>query len=156
MIKGIAAFLAGVAVLALAAPAAAGTIHVEVAGLRNNRGSVACALFVAEASAASGGSTEAKGFPQAEAALARVKVAAAPPASVCAFHDVQAGRYAVLVLHDENDNGKMDRSWFLGIPLEGYGVSNNKTYPNRAPVFEEATFLVDLQPAYRLIVKLRY
>jgi uncharacterized protein (DUF2141 family) len=30
------------------------------------------------------------------------------------------------VVHDENDNGEIDRGFF-GIPKEGYGVSNNST-----------------------------
>ncbi|MBC6428505.1 MAG: DUF2141 domain-containing protein [Cellvibrionales bacterium] len=41
------------------------------------------------------------------------------------LHDLPPGVYAVKVFHDANSNGKLDRN-ILGIPLEGYGFSNNK------------------------------
>ena len=34
------------------------------------------------------------------------------------------GRYALAVLDDENSNGELDRN-FLGLPVEGFGFSNN-------------------------------
>jgi uncharacterized protein (DUF2141 family) len=40
------------------------------------------------------------------------------------FEDVAPGTYAVMVFHDENDNGKMDFD-ATGMPLESYGMSNN-------------------------------
>jgi uncharacterized protein (DUF2141 family) len=40
------------------------------------------------------------------------------------FTDLPAGQYAVKLMHDANDNGKLDRN-FMGIPSEGYGFSNN-------------------------------
>lgn len=40
------------------------------------------------------------------------------------FSDLPAGQYAVKLMHDANDNGKLDRN-FIGIPSEGYGFSNN-------------------------------
>jgi uncharacterized protein (DUF2141 family) len=56
------------------------------------------------------------------------------------FADLKPGNYAVMVMHDENSNGKLDSN-ILGIPKEGYGFSNN---PNvmRQPTFEEARFEV--------------
>ncbi|MET1256719.1 DUF2141 domain-containing protein [Aliikangiella maris] len=38
------------------------------------------------------------------------------------FSNISAGRYAILVFHDENSNGKLDRMMFLfmGISAEGY------------------------------------
>jgi uncharacterized protein (DUF2141 family) len=49
-----------------------------------------------------------------------------------------AGRYAVQVLHDENENGKMDFNT-LGIPTEGHGASNNPVVMRR-PYFSETVF----------------
>jgi len=43
------------------------------------------------------------------------------------------------VLHDENKNGKMDKN-IAGIPVEGYGVTNNPKPALRAATFKEATF----------------
>jgi uncharacterized protein (DUF2141 family) len=59
---------------------------------------------------------------------------------------VPAGSYAVVVFHDENDNGKIDRS-VLGIPREDYGFSNNPKLLLRKPTFDEARFAVDAQDA---------
>jgi uncharacterized protein (DUF2141 family) len=49
-----------------------------------------------------------------------------------------AGNYAVQVLHDENENGKMDFNT-LGIPTEGHGASNNPVVMRR-PHFSETVF----------------
>ncbi|MEL6371511.1 MAG: DUF2141 domain-containing protein [Pseudomonadota bacterium] len=40
------------------------------------------------------------------------------------FADVAPGAYGISVLHDKNDNGKLDFAWY-GAPKEGYGASNN-------------------------------
>jgi uncharacterized protein (DUF2141 family) len=47
------------------------------------------------------------------------------------------GRYAVVVLHDENLNRKLDRN-FLGIPKEGFGFANNPRVMLSAPGFDSA------------------
>ncbi|MDP4535942.1 DUF2141 domain-containing protein [Alkalimonas collagenimarina] len=38
--------------------------------------------------------------------------------------DLPAGEYAIRVMHDENNNGKLDTN-LLGMPTEQYGFSNN-------------------------------
>lgn len=40
------------------------------------------------------------------------------------FENLQPGKYAIRLYHDENDNGKLDRA-LLGIRKEGWGVSND-------------------------------
>ena len=52
------------------------------------------------------------------------------------FTNVPAGTYAVLLTHDENDNGKLDTN-LVGMPVEGYGFSNNPQVM-RKPTFDEA------------------
>lgn len=54
------------------------------------------------------------------------------------FPGLAPGRYAVMVMHDQNDNGKLDSN-FMGMPIEGYGFSNNPAVM-RKPTFEEAHF----------------
>lgn len=56
------------------------------------------------------------------------------------FKDLPAGDYAVLLTHDENDNGKLDTN-LVGMPVEGYGFSNNPQVM-RKPTFDEARFNV--------------
>ena len=57
--------------------------------------------------------------------------------------DLAPGQYAVIVMHDENDNGKFDMN-FMGIPAEGYGYSNNPRVMRKA-TFDEAA--VDVSEA---------
>ena len=40
------------------------------------------------------------------------------------FEGIAPGNYAILVLHDANDNNKMDFAE-TGMPIEAYGTSNN-------------------------------
>lgn len=54
------------------------------------------------------------------------------------FPDLAPGTYALRLLHDENDNGKLDSN-FLGWPTEGYGFSNNPRLVRPAK-FQEARF----------------
>ena len=37
------------------------------------------------------------------------------------------GTYAATAYHDENGNTKFDKNW-IGMPIEGFGVSNNPDY----------------------------
>jgi len=60
---------------------------------------------------------------------------------------VRERRLAVSVMHDENDNGKMDSN-FLGIPLEGYATSNNVPHSMSGPPrFKDAEFEIRETPA---------
>lgn len=54
------------------------------------------------------------------------------------FAQLPAGRYAVQVMHDANDNGKLDTN-FVGMPTEAYGFSNNPSLMRKAR-FDEAAF----------------
>ena len=56
------------------------------------------------------------------------------------FKDLKPGNYAVLITHDENGNGKLDTN-VMGMPLEGYGFSNNPQVM-RKPTWDEARFTV--------------
>jgi len=50
-----------------------------------------------------------------------------------------AGEYAIRVMHDENDNGKLDAN-FVGIPNEPYGFSNNTLGRMGPPKWEAVRF----------------
>jgi uncharacterized protein (DUF2141 family) len=105
----------------------AGEIHINVKGIRNQNGHIVCGLFNAE-----------KGYPSEPKgnALIVLKVAATKSEVACQFSSLKAGTFAVSVLHDENDNDKMDTN-FLGIPKEGYGASLNHYHSTSAPTFSE-------------------
>lgn len=86
---------------------------------------------------------------------APVQATGAPPSggqATFVFKDLAPGAYAVLITHDENGNGQLDTN-ALGMPLEGYGFSNNPRVM-RKPTWDEARF--DLAAAAaRIDVSLR-
>lgn len=59
--------------------------------------------------------------------------------SVVIFKNLPKGEYAVSFVHDENDNKKMDTSFF-GIPKEDYGCSNNAKGFMGPPKYDDAKF----------------
>jgi|GEM_PF-1277422 len=60
------------------------------------------------------------------------------------FENIPAGDYAVSVILDENDDGKLDRN-FIGKPREPFGFSNNVHVKFAPPAFDKAKFTVDEQ-----------
>lgn len=58
------------------------------------------------------------------------------------FNDLPTGDYAVVVVHDANDNGKLDTG-FLGFGGENYGFSNRASSWFGRPDFEEAKITVE-------------
>jgi uncharacterized protein (DUF2141 family) len=67
---------------------------------------------------------------------------------------VPPGKYGVVVLHDENENHKLDRN-FLGVPTEGFGFANNPRVFLTAPPFQSAEVNV-VCPVTDITVKLIY
>jgi uncharacterized protein (DUF2141 family) len=55
---------------------------------------------------------------------------------------VKPGRYAIAILHDENANETMDKTWY-GKPKEGFGASGNPKAGFRPPGFEESAVNLD-------------
>ena len=116
-------------VLLSTAPASSAVpgLQASVKGLRNAKGRVGCMLFAAP-----------DGFPSDQKkARQRVLGAIADGAAVCKF-DVPAGSYAIVAMHDENSNGKLDTNLF-GMPTEGYGASRGAQGPF-GPKFDDARF----------------
>ena len=56
--------------------------------------------------------------------------------------DLPEGKYAVMVMHDENKNNIVDLAPNTGIPTEPTGMSNNPTLKG-FPTFEQLGFLLD-------------
>lgn len=56
----------------------------------------------------------------------------------CTFTDIPTGKYAVAIFHDENSNGKQDRT-LIGMPSEDWGLSTNPSIM-RKPRFSDAVF----------------
>ena len=113
-------------------PSQGKSIHVHVHGLRNAAGTVKVVLYGPDPKSflVKGEKTDAEREPAIEGDM--TLCVAAP----------KDGRYAVVVYHDENDNHKFDRNW-IGLPTEGFGVSNNPSLFLAAPKFEESSFEVN-------------
>ncbi len=68
------------------------------------------------------------------------------------FNDLPKGRYAINILHDENENGKIDKKFIL--PKEGIGFSNYKSIGlSNRPKFSKASFEIssDLKKVITII-----
>ena len=64
------------------------------------------------------------------------------PEVTYSFKNIEDGIYAVSVYHDKNGNRLLDDNFF-GIPVEGYGFSNNVRGVFSAPSFDEASLVID-------------
>ena len=122
---------------------ATATVDVMVGTFRNTKGWFGCRLYAS-----------AQGFPR-EPTPTEQRLPITGATVRCTFTNLAPGTYAVSVLHDENGNGKLDSN-FLGIPTEGYGVSNNHTHSMSAPSWDESKFEVKAADDVRLGIALRY
>ena len=120
-------------------------IHVTILNIRNSIGTVDCALFDSP-----------NGFAREVLHSAmRLMVMKVPKNEArCDFEGIPSGTYALVILHDENMNGKIDTNW-LGVPKEGYGFSNDAKAAFRVPSFSDASFVYDGQNL-DLTITLRY
>jgi uncharacterized protein (DUF2141 family) len=125
------------------ADGATSTVDVNVGAFRNTKGWFGCRLY-----------DSANGFPK-EPTPRGQRLTIAGSTARCTFADLPPGTYAVAVMHDENGNGRLDAN-FLGIPTEGYGVSNNHTHALSAPSWDESKFEVKAGQEVRLGIALRY
>ena len=121
-----AALVLGLAILPVVTHAA--DLSVQVTNLRSSAGTVHFGLY-----------NTAADFPTSRIWQERVVPAGTPSA---VFSGLTPGNYALAVFHDENENGEFDRG-FLGIPLEGYGFSNNARVFLGPPRFDEARIVLD-------------
>lgn len=70
------------------------------------------------------------------------------------FGGLPLGNYAVAVIHDENDNARLDT--VLGIPREGFGFSRNPRIGFGPPRFAAAEFPVSAAAGATQSVRMRY
>jgi uncharacterized protein (DUF2141 family) len=72
-------------------------------------------------------------------AFKKVRASAGP--ITVAFDNLPPGTYAVGAYHDENGNGHLDTN-LLGLPIEGYALSNGVRAILAPPRFTDAAFTV--------------
>jgi uncharacterized protein (DUF2141 family) len=128
---------------AIAAESRGGRIQIVMVGLHSNSGRVVCTLFDSP-----------DGFPRDDSAPRTISVPIAARSGTCSFPVSKRGKYAAVVFHDENADGKFNTNW-IGLPKEGYGFSNDASISWRPPNFDEAGFEFD-GGVERLTVHIRY
>lgn len=123
-----------------AAPAQrTGKLVVKIVGIRNAEGNIRVALRTDETT------------------IAAAQVARIDPQTLMAeatFENLPEGDYGVAVIHDENKNEKLDFNDY-GMPLEGYGHSNNPSKRQGPPDFSETKFVFSA-PTTTVTVNLIY
>lgn len=121
-----------------------GTLVVVLEGLRSDRGVAIVSVFAGP-----------QGFPDEVAAAVRTEYQAiAAGRAVATFADLPFGEYAVSVLHDEDNDGRMAAGLF-GTPREGFGFSGSPDYRFGHPGFAEVSFVL-LGPQRELTIGMRY
>ena len=68
------------------------------------------------------------------------------------FKNLMAGKYAISLFHDENNNKKMDAGIFK-IPTEGWGVSNDAKGNFGPPKFEDMLFMIEESKAISITIQ---
>jgi uncharacterized protein (DUF2141 family) len=111
-------------------PAARNTLTIEVTGIKEANGKMACALF-----------WQNKGFPRKHRrALRRTWVEVKGDSVQCVFRRTGLGEYAASVFLDKNGNGKLDTN-AIGSAKEPWGVSQNaKSKRFGPPLYKDARF----------------
>lgn len=104
-------------------------LAIEITGLRNDKGKVLISVF-----------NSADGFPEkTTVAVYTAEARSKNGRANFVYENAKAGNYAIAVLHDENENMKMDTNTF-GLPKEGYGFSKNVMGTFGPPSFKKASF----------------
>ena len=117
-------------VLFSASMAHAADLTVKVDDIRSDKGRLMLAVY----DSADGWNGKAK------AVAAEAQIVSSDSATFH-FADLAAGTYAIEVMHDENGNDKLDTNQ-VGMPIEGYGFSNDPRVMRKA-TFDEAAFTLD-------------
>jgi uncharacterized protein (DUF2141 family) len=140
------AFLTLAAALALAfssLSAEAEELRVAVDGIASSSGTLMIGLYDSDEHFRSALANATKlGLLNDRSRLVGIAMRAVAGVQSVVFTNLDRGRYAIIVFHDENDNGKLDEnSW--GVPSEGYGFSNNAEGFLAAPSFDKAAVMLD-------------
>jgi uncharacterized protein (DUF2141 family) len=116
-------------------------IQLEITGIKNNTGFIQISVFKSDTD------FDKDIF---------IKVIAVPASSEVqvSIPNLDVGRYAIAVYHDENKNQKLDKN-FVGIPKEGYGFSNNAVGKLGPPKFSETSFSLDTN-LKKLSIRMNY
>ncbi len=120
-------------------------LTVVVDGLRHNAGQVCLRVYANE----QGFPASAKGVVQSGCTKVTGKSATKD------FYGLKPGTYAVALYADKNNDSKLNTN-FLGIPSEGFGISNNPKAKTRPPKFKEASFDISQNKTIKIMMQYFY
>jgi uncharacterized protein (DUF2141 family) len=120
-----------------------GDVSLTVTGLRSDKGQVLICL-----------TREAGHFPDCSGSSSARSAIVPATHAAASFENLPQGRYAIAVLHDENGNGRVDKTLGL-IPREGYGFSRDAPVRMGPPKFEQAAFSLGVDDTAQAI-RMRY
>ncbi|MEI6122001.1 MAG: DUF2141 domain-containing protein [Bacteroidota bacterium] len=115
-----------------------GTLKVLVKGFKNTDGQLMIALYNSEGTFM-GETPFRHSFSEIDAGE-----------ELISFDNLPYGNYAIAVIHDENDDGKLDKNE-LGIPKEGYGFSNDAMGKYGPPTWIQASFVFNVKELVKLV-----
>jgi len=119
-----------VSLIFCAGPAAAARIIVTVQGLHSAQGNVFVGLYANASKFLNGNQCD---------AMQKVRASTGPITVV--FDNLPPGTYAVGAYHDDNANDHLDTN-LLGLPVEGYALSNGVLAVMAKPTFQQAAFTI--------------
>ena len=128
-------FAFAAALVFMAGQASAARISITIQGVHSAQGSVFVGLYATPSKFLNGTQND---------AMRRVPASTGPITVV--FDNLPPGTYAVGAYHDENGNDHLDTN-FLGLPEEGYALSNGVRAVTSKPTFQQAAFTVGDQGA---------
>src|SRR5438105_12519435 len=123
-------FAFAIALIFMAGQASAARIIVTIDGLHNAQGSVFIGLYATPSKFLNGNQSD---------AMRKVRAGTGP--ITVTFDNMPPGTYAVGAYHDENANDHLDTS-VIGLPVEGYALSNGVRAVFSKPNFYQAAFTV--------------
>ncbi|WP_013322416.1 DUF2141 domain-containing protein [Gloeothece verrucosa] len=119
-------------------------LNITIDGLKSLKGQVCISVF-----------SSSKGFPSSKNQAVQARCLGVTGASeTISFENLDPGSYAVAVIHDANIDGKLNRN-LLGIPIEGFGFSNNPKILTGPPKFGESAIIVSGQQT-NIRIQLKY
>lgn len=118
-------------------------LDIHVTGFRNNKGKAGGVVFASPA-----------GWPDDRSKAVVHGGFTITDRQVTETFQIPPGRYGIVVIHDENENQRLDRNFF-GIPKEGFGFANNPRIIFSAPSWRAASTAVTC-PATHVDIRLIY
>ncbi len=118
------------------------SVKVKVTKVSSKKGEIYAAMFASE-----------KGFPEnPDAAYKVARATAVNGTALLEFTNVPKGTYAIALFHDTNNDGELNTN-FIGIPKEGYGVSNNVKNLFSGPGYKQCAFQHSAETSLTIVMR---